>query len=535
MPMPFEDQEFTFQNADGTTFKVRGSGNQFYAVFETEDGYTVVKDPASDEWRYAEPTADNTRLQASTLAVGRDDPRAAQLAKHLRVTREAAKGESERARFASGRRRWEERLAQRRAALRTQAVRPLGVSAAPPPGATVGNYVGLCILIEFPDVPATISRNEVDDYCNQIGYSGFGNNGSVRDYFNDVSDGKLTYTNVVSTYYTAANNRSYYTNPNISYGTRARELIIEALDDLVAQGFDFSPLSADGGGYIYALNIFCAGPVVNNWAEGLWPHSWSLASPYDIGGGRRFFDYQFSAMGNSLSLGTFCHENGHMICDFPDLYDYGYESRGTGRYSLMSSSGNPLNPVQVDAYLKNAAGWSSNITTLSAGMTATVTAGQNDFFVYPRNTTEYFIIENRQQTGRDAALPDAGLVIWHVDETGSNNNEQMTASSHYELSLEQADGQFHLESNSNSGDTSDLFSAPGAVAFSESTNPNTRWWDGASSGLSIEQISSSGTTMTFVVSSGAAQADAIPGVYELLLHDDRANVKPAVDYLLLMQ
>jgi hypothetical protein len=63
--------------------------------------------------------------------------------------------------------------------------------------------------------------------------------------------------------------------------------------------------------------------------------------------------------------------------------------------------------------------------------------GINDFMMHRRNATEYFICENRQQAGRDAGLPDAGLAIWHVDELGNNSNEQMTPASHYELSLEQ--------------------------------------------------------------------------------------------------
>ena len=32
-------------------------------------------------------------------------------------------------------------------------------------------------------------------------------------------------------------------------------------------------------------------------------------------------DYQMTDMTDELSLGTFCHENGHLIGDFPDLYD----------------------------------------------------------------------------------------------------------------------------------------------------------------------------------------------------------------------
>ncbi len=51
--------------------------------------------------------------------------------------------------------------------------------------------------------------------------------------------------------------------------------------------------------------------------------------------GRVAYDYQFTAMGSELELGTFSHENGHMLCDYPDLYDYGYESSGVGGYCLM--------------------------------------------------------------------------------------------------------------------------------------------------------------------------------------------------------
>ena len=75
--------------------------------------------------------------------------------------------------------------------------------------------------------------------------------GSDNDHF-----GKVNYSNLVTEYYTAQNNRAYYTNRNISYGARAQELIREALVFLQGQGFDFSTLSTDSGGFVYALNIF---------------------------------------------------------------------------------------------------------------------------------------------------------------------------------------------------------------------------------------------------------------------------------------
>jgi hypothetical protein len=188
-----------------------------------------------------------------------------------------------------------------------------------------------------------------------------------------------------------------------------------------------------------------------------------------------------------------------MICDFPDLYDYGYESRGTGVYCLMCAGGNAdkKNPTQVCAYLKYRAGWSQTATKITAGLNATAAAGKNEFFIHAKNPAEYFIIENRYKAGRDHALTDSGLAVWHVDELGSNNNEQMTPTSHYECSLVQADAQYDLEHGNNSGDDKDLFSAGENDRFADSTQPSSKWWDGTSSGLDIHGIGPAGETMIF--------------------------------------
>jgi M6 family metalloprotease-like protein len=497
MPTPFFNEEFTFTNPDGSTIQVRGSGNQYYAVFETLEGYTVVKDPETGFYKYAQLSDDKSDLLPTDAKVGEADPQSLGLKPHIRIRGESAKQKALNATMQQGRlSRWQIRREQKKTQLRgiMPTTRPETLSLA---SVTVGNYVGLCLLIRFPDVAETISQPEVNNFCNLSGYNGFGNNGSVRDYFFDTSRNKLNYTNVVTQYCTAAHNRSYYSDPEIPLGTRARELIIEALDYLKSHGFNFAQLSSDNNDYVYALNVFYVGSRVNNWAEGLWPHSWNLETPYDTGAGKKFFDYQITNIGSELTLRTFCHENGHMICDFPDLYDYGYESAGVGNYCLMCYGGNDKNPVQVSAYLKNEAGWATKVTSITSGITATLPASNNDFYIYSKSATEYFIIENRQKAGRDAFLPDAGLAIWHIDEQGSNNNEQMTPSQHYECSLVQADNRFDLEKNRNGGDSQDLFGSPNNTQFSDSTSPNSKWWDGSDSGLKLTQISESGPTMTF--------------------------------------
>jgi M6 family metalloprotease-like protein len=519
MPVPFAGEEFTFHDPDGAEVRVRGWGDQYAAVFETLDGFTVVQHPDTGYYHIATLSEDKTRLVPTAERAATADTQVLSMPKHLRTTREAVREEALRAHDEPGvQRRWETRRAQRRARRRESPESESDPEAEPLQPVTVGNYVGLCILIQFPDVTGTISQQEVDNFCNQQGYSNFSNNGSVYDYFLDNSGGVLHYTNIVTAYYTSQQNRAHYTDPQIPVGTRARELIIEALDDLQNQGFDFSPLSADGSGFIYALNVFYAGPVVNNWSEGLWPHSWALASPYVLPGNKRFSDYQITNMGSQLTLRTFCHENGHMICDFPDLYDYGGQSHGVGHFCLMCYGGSNVNPVQVCGYLKAQAGWAASLTTITPGMSATVSSTSNDFYVHRKSNTEYFIIENRQQAGRDTALPDAGLAIWHADEMGSNQNEQMTSALHYECSLEQADGRFDLEHKANTGDSEDLFSAPTATAFGDSSGPDSRWWDGGASGLDLEQISASGTTMTFNTT-GGGMAASIVGTWNVIAVD----------------
>ncbi len=531
MSMPYAGRQFTFHDAQGLPFDVRGWGNQSAAVFETLDGHVITQDPQSGAYHYASLSQDGQSVVASGLAVkaGQAPPEsdavdptqathAAVLLRRAVVATVASRDAHTEtglpapavplvtASLVGGTRRWQQRRDNLREQLQVQsALHTLSAATgsdmqpAPPPAGTVGNYVGLCLLIQFPDVPGTIAQAEVERFCNQAGYTGFGNNGSVADYFDAVSDRKLRYTVRVAPYYTARQPRAYYTDRTIAYGLRAQELIGEALAALVASDFDFSALSSDSGGFVYALNALYAGDAVNNWAEGLWPHAASLATRFAAPGGKTFADYQITHIGAALTLRTFCHENGHMLCDFPDLYDTGYQSSGIGHYCLMCYGGSDTNPTQVSAYLKHAAGWTSKQTALTPGLEATVMAGSNDFLVCAKSATEYFIVENRQQSGRDAALPDAGLAIWHVDRLGSNNHEQMSASLHYECALEQADNRFDLERNEDKGDATDLYGGPAAATFGSRSAPASHWWNGQASGLEIGQISSPGPRMSLKV------------------------------------
>jgi M6 family metalloprotease-like protein len=500
MATPFSGKRFRFPQPDGTTIDVRGWGDQFYATFETLDGYTVTRNPVTSVWEVARLGPDGTALVPA--GVGHAAVRAAEagIQQRLRLPREVVLARSMTSPFREGRRRCDERREEHKALVRAAQLSRAngGPSFAPPKRGTLGDFTGLCLLIDFSDATATISRDEVDDFCNHPGYTGFGNNGSVFDYYLTNSVGKCRYRNIVTPYYRAQHPKTYYTDETIADGKRARELIVEALAHFKANGLDFSALTADNSGKVYATNVFYAGPVVNSWAKGLWPHSWYLASPVTLQPGKAANDYQVTALGSELDLGTFCHENGHMLCDYPDLYDYGYESSGVGVWCLMCAGNfNEKNPTQISAYLKRASGWANSVTVVQHDAKITLAPGTNDFAILAKDEAEYFLIENRSRIGHDAELPGSGLAIWHVDEMGDNSNQQMTAAQHYELALEQADGQFELERKQNErGDTTDLF-APGPDVFTPTTTPDSAWWDGTASNLTVDQIAASVAGIVF--------------------------------------
>ncbi len=217
MSTPFHGKIFTFTQPDGTRIRVRGFGDQHHAVFETLDGYTLVRNPASGFFEVAQLSADRTRLEPAGGPRGNLDGARVAARPGLRVAREAARALGIEGARRFGGRRCDERREQRKTLMR--AARSLGGPLlAPPQRPTVGDFVGLCVLIDFADEPATIARGEVESFCNRPGYTGFGNNGSVFDYFSENSIGRLRYTNIVTQYYRARQPKSYYTDPGIADG-----------------------------------------------------------------------------------------------------------------------------------------------------------------------------------------------------------------------------------------------------------------------------------------------------------------------------
>ena len=531
---------FTFTQPAGNVVELWGEGDEFSAVFE-HNGYSVIFDAARGAYMYASLSADGTELIPTQLEVGQADPVANGLPEHLRAAPETVRAQR-RARYEQWDAGMEVSSRWQASKIRMQTLRAQAaggrVPFAPPNFETVGVKVGLTLLIDFDSVPASVPHAEIVDFLNGDNYTGNGNNGSVKQYFHDVSKGMLTYTNIVTAYVripTSLHPRSYYADVSKGSGGQGNLLIMDALT--ILKGLPeyeteilplLDELTVDGSDRVSAFNVLYTGGNGGVWAMGLWPHSSSLRTAQDLGNGKRLSRYQITNIGDDLTLGTFCHENGHMLCGYPDFYDYADDDTdsigGTGNFCLMGYGGDDRNPVQVSAYLKAASGW-ADVVEVAPGdhrdaelTTSSLANAPNRFYRFekPGTPKEYFIIENRQKIGRDASIPGSGIAIWHIDEDGDKSNENRnynTSHQNYEQTLVQADNQWHLHrrrdlagTGYNYGDANDLWylgnsAASYANLFTDTSTPSARWWNGSSSTLRLEGFSANGNVMTFAFQS----------------------------------
>ena len=478
----------TFSQEKGPDVKLRVFGDEFYSRYENIDGYTVVYDIDLGLFCYA------YLIKGEFVSSGVDLSKAPpdKIFRHLK--------ESEEARNAKFEARYARMLPPPEPYQPHATLRTFGPNKGLLEGRRLsdGKIKGLTILVQFKDLKSTVTKEDVDAMLNRENYKENGNFCSVRDYFRLMSGGKLDYTNQVVGPVTLSKNLRYYAN---------HLLVEEALDLAIAGGADLKQFDSLEEGIVDAVNFLYAGQT--QYLGELWPHNYFLELQR---GKMKTYFYMLSSLGRSkedLSIGTFCHENGHMLCRWPDLYDYGTrdgdseKSSGLGYYCLMSAGNHNdsgRTPAPVCTYLRNLVGWCDVVCLDKPGEYQAVHGDYKTALLYPsRKYNEYFLIENRSQLGLDKDIPSSGLAVYHCDILGSNEWQGGSATNHYQCGLLQADGHLDLETNRNMGDDMDLFKALPAVAISHSTQPSTNLWDGSESGLIVSCISPPGMTMTFQV------------------------------------
>lgn len=485
---PHDGDTFHLRQPDGSSVPVRVWGDEFHQHVESLEGQTLVRDPKTNWIHFADLDSSGDLIPSKTrYGIGKRSP-------HSRKGLRADRAHVQKARQVSQRAlgfdllQDEEPWSAPSASASTDDMFP-----AP---AEPRRVMGLTLLVNFPDQKSTFTRQDVDNFCNQVGYNANGNQGSIYDYFKDVSNGWLLYNNIVTAWVTVDSNKAYY-DKGPGYGP-IQEFITNALTKLQQQsGLDLSGLTIENNRAI-ALNIFYAGSATAGWAAGLWAHQGSYTGTTSVQG-VRFSRYQMAGIGTGMGIGTFVHENGHMVMRWDDLYSYESpaHSNGVGRFCIMSTV-NATNPQQPNPYFRQLAGWINveDITGRAMGTSYSHEANSHTAFSYVRNTKEYYLIEARRRVGRSSGLAAEGLAVWHVHKDGDNTRNTVGFPL---LALIQADGSRHLENKVNTGDSYDLFRANLNARFHATTSPSAKWHDGKNAGIDLAEISAVAPTMTFKI------------------------------------
>jgi len=303
-----------------------------------------------------------------------------------------------------------------------------------------GAYKGVIILANFADRKFK-EGHDSDLYTQVANAEGFTNEmgfkGSVRDYFLSQSRGKFDFSFDVIGPVELSKSYKYYGEdaPNgSSHNLHAGEMIAEACQ-LAENATDWSRYDWDGDGELEQVFVVFAGEGQHNSADPytIWPHKHFL-SQSDYGKALELGGYVIDqyACGSEMftstmisGIGVMCHEFSHCF-GFPEHYDAAMGSAGNFGMSqwdvmgLGNYNGNGFTPAGYTSYERMVLGWLDPIELNEGevqvdGLRPLSEDGDAYIIYNDGNPNEYYMLENRQLTGWDAALPGRGLLILHVD------------------------------------------------------------------------------------------------------------------------
>lgn len=333
-------------------------------------------------------------------------------------------------------------------------------------GPATGHIHALAIFSRFQD--------EEDGEASAPGFAGRifdpQRPGSLTHFYAEMSRGQFMLTGeYLPTWYTADQPAEAYQGSSRSFGTFVGEILsqVDADVDLGQydnDGADGVPNSGDDDGYVdFIFVITRSAPLdfIVDAATGI--AALGLGEDFATGdvarnGGfiRIRADGHRDGVGGVLqqgrsfemAVGSMAHEFGHVL-GLPDLYDLSYDvddelglrdSAGIGYWGIMGHGNRGWNegggPNPFCAWSLGRLGWlgmnNEQLMVASEEMNDVVFEDVNaggDIYLLPAGREdEYFLVEyrSRKNSYYERNLPAEGLLIWHVDEWRTSNNEEQT-------------------------------------------------------------------------------------------------------------
>lgn len=478
---------------DGTVLHCFVSGDEYHNWIHDENNYTIIQNPNTGYYVYAK--SEGGEVTASEYIVGRVNPAVLGLEKGINLSAD-------------------EMYLKRSQSLKQKYS---DINRAPSTG-TINNLV---VFIRFSD--ESEYTDLISIYNDMLNNNSPGYN-SMNNYYDEVSYGTL---DVVSTFYPSnytttvvsyqdANPRSYYqpynavTNPNgyqteDESGTREHTLLMNAVLAIRSQVSAGLNLDGDSDGRIDNMTFIVQGDP-DGWSDLLWPHKWQLHTYNVTINGKRVWTYNFQLQNSLMSsgVGVLCHEMFHSI-GAPDLYHYTNNGIApVGKWDIMENDENP--PQHMTAYMKFRYGnWINSIPEITTSgnynLNPLTNAASNCYKIAsPNSATEYFVVEYRRAVGTfESSLPGTGLIVYRINTTVDGEGNRNGPPD--EVYIYRPNG-----TNSINGiiDQANFSSDVGRTSISDITNPSSFLSNGAPGGLNINNVGSSGNTISFDVQIGAS-------------------------------
>ena len=390
-------------------------------------------------------------------------------------------------------------------------------------GNTIGVRKLLTILMGYPDKPFIKTQEDFHNLFNQVKYTEYDANGSVKDFFIESSYSKLDVQTTVVGPFTAKNKHDYYGD-----FSNARELATEAVYAAADFGVDFSEFAIDGEVPSFYMIFAGNGQEAGAGANSIWSHAWSINPVYF--NGVKISAYACSpehrgAGGSAITrIGVICHEFGHSL-GAPDYYDTDYgtggQYDGTGTWDLQASGSwnndgrtpAPPNPrSKVYTY-----GWATAIE-LNDAQTVTIPSARiydNAYFrINTQTPGEYFILENKTRGGYDDYIPSTNLLIYHcaANTSGMNTTSPQKfypVAANAPVDIPDAGTNCQSQYGSVNSNKCPWPGGTGKTEFTDTTVPAMISWSKQPTNMPITNIAVHGNYITFDVSGGGPKNEYI--------------------------
>jgi immune inhibitor A len=362
------------------------------------------------------------------------------------------------------------------------------------------------LLIEFEDVKH--AEEHTSAYYDDVLFAPGAGKISLHNYYAENSLNKLLITGTIcAVWYCSEYTMAYYGEDSTDGVDDANgpiyKLVTEAVN-LADQELDFSMFDSDQDGMVDHVLVIHAGEgqEVCGESAAIYSHFWYNYDEPEVDGVRIGW---YMMVSEYSTLGVIAHEFGHNL-GLIDLYDIDLDSEGVGVWCLMGTGcwlpgddneAPGSRPSHLSVWCKMKLGWITpvRITAPESNIELRQIETEPDAYILwvgqPESSQEFFLLENRMQTGYDASLPGSGLLIWHVDESRADNRDQ----SHRLVDLEEADEAVNGDSPYQATDPW----VNNISGFSEESIPNSNSYRGIRTGWSVTHISAPGPVMTLTI------------------------------------